>query len=100
MNQEQADAIVLKEYNDNDEKFTALSYNCTQCDNMFWFAISEYDDMTEGDMHDCFIGSSVNGKFFKFEYCIECRKRTCLCNDHCDEWEYICDDCEPLYLPK
>lgn len=112
MNQEKANAIVLKDFNNEDEKYVACSYKCYKCDNEFWFAISEYDDMTTGDMHDCFIGSNVEGMMFEILYCIECRRRDFICknplNDEYhssdssddDEWEYVCNNCEHLYLSK
>ena len=121
MNQEKAESIVLKEYNrDNslkgnsdEETFKAEKFKCYKCDTSFWFAISEFDDMTTGDMYDCFIGSSLEGEQCHIVYCIECRKMGFVCASHatndinlnndnsnssCDSSEYVCNNCEHLYL--
>jgi len=105
MNQEKANAIVLKDFNDEDEKYVACSYTCYKCNNKFWFAISEFNDMTSGDMFDCFIGSNSENEKCEFDYCIECRRRGVVCKSHSEDSseessEYICNNCEHLYLPK
>lgn len=96
---ESVDSLEFKEFSDEDIWETNKNENkeCNECGSID----IEKDDMCEGDIYvfwcnecNCHVGASVNEKDYDdFEWCEECERFGCKCNENIS-----CEGCRNDYL--